>query len=397
MSTQRFKSIKVFEGLYLILDKTNSPYYQVRIRVPDLNKHIVRSSKTTSLVEAKFIAKEFWKTLSQEYKTTKTNSKFQLTLWCKNYIKYLESNKPDKDYRTEFNRLLSDETGLCRWFGLLDITEFHNTHVLQYFEYRDKDSNLTNNTKNKYISLFKSFLKYCFNNSIIQTIPEIPTLSVSKRDNPRPSFTFQGKNNEYDLLLKYVRESVKNKDVRVRFNVIDQELHKAILIVVHGFIRPVSSELMSLKWNDVEMVNNDDIKTIQFRIKDGKTGFRFTSSTSILHDYFVNSVVSKNNKPDDYIIYNEYKNRSTALRILQDQFKEVLSKTGMTKDEYGQNRSLYSLRHLGIQMRLVNSKGKINIYFLAKNCGTSVEMIERFYAKYLPNSVEVMKNLQSFG
>ena len=57
MSTQRFKSIKVFEGLYLILDKTNSPYYQVRIRVPDLNKHIVRSSKTTSLVEAKFIAK----------------------------------------------------------------------------------------------------------------------------------------------------------------------------------------------------------------------------------------------------------------------------------------------------------------------------------------------------
>jgi len=397
MSTQRFKSIKVFEGLYLILDKTNSPYYQVRIRVPDLNKHIVRSSKTTSLVEAKFIAKEFWKTLSQEYKTTKTNSKFQLTLWCKNYIKYLESNKPDKDYRTEFNRLLSDETGLCRWFGLLDITEFHNTHVLQYFEYRDKDSNLTNNTKNKYISLFKSFLKYCFNNSIIQTIPEIPTLSVSKRDNPRPSFTFQGKNNEYDLLLKYVRESVKNKDVRVRFNVINQELHKAILIVVHGFIRPVSSELMSLKWNDVEMVNNDDIKTIQFRIKDGKTGFRFTSSTSILHDYFVNSVVSKDNKPDDYIIYNEYKNRSTALRILQDQFKEVLSKTGMTKDEYGQNRSLYSLRHLGIQMRLVNSKGKINIYFLAKNCGTSVEMIERFYAKYLPNSVEVMKNLQSFG
>lgn len=397
MSTQRFKSIKVFEGLYLILDKTNSPYYQVRIRVPDLNKHIVRSSKTTSLVEAKFIAKEFWKTLSQEYKTTKTNSKFQLTLWCKNYIKYLESNKPDKDYRTEFNRLLSDETGLCRWFGLLDITEFHNTHVLQYFEYRDKDSNLTNNTKNKYISLFKSFLKYCFNNSIIQTIPEIPTLSVSKRDNPRPSFTFQGKNNEYDLLLKYVRESVKNKNVRVRFNVINQELHKAILIVVHGFIRPVSSELMSLKWNDVEMVNNDDIKTIQFRIKDGKTGFRFTSSTSILHDYFVNSVVSKNNKPDDYIIYNEYKNRSTALRILQDQFKEVLSKTGMTKDEYGQNRSLYSLRHLGIQMRLVNSKGKINIYFLAKNCGTSVEMIERFYAKYLPNSVEVMKNLQSFG
>jgi hypothetical protein len=34
---------------------------------------------------------------------------------------------------------------------------------------------------------------------------------------------------------------------------------------------------------------------------------------------------------------------------------------------------------------------------LAKNAGTSVEQIERFYARNLPLSAEMARNLQSFG
>ena len=41
--------------------------------------------------------------------------------------------------------------------------------------------------------------------------------------------------------------------------------------------------------------------------------------------------------------------------------------------------------------------GGVNIYTLAKNAGTSVNQIERFYAKRLPISKELMENLQSFG
>jgi len=40
------------------------------------------------------------------------------------------------------------------------------------------------------------------------------------------------------------------------------------------------------------------------------------------------------------------------------------------------------------------SHGKVN---LAKNAGTSVEQIKGFYAKHLPLSREMAKNLQSFG
>ena len=45
----------------------------------------------------------------------------------------------------------------------------------------------------------------------------------------------------------------------------------------------------------------------------------------------------------------------------------------------------------------VNSSSKVNIFNLAKNAGTSVEQIERFYARHLPLSREMAKNLQSFG
>ena len=60
-------------------------------------------------------------------------------------------------------------------------------------------------------------------------------------------------------------------------------------------------------------------------------------------------------------------------------------------------RSVYSLRHTAICMRIILSHGKVNIFNLAKNAGTSVEQIERFYAKHLPLSREMAKNLQSFG
>ena len=61
-------------------------------------------------------------------------------------------------------------------------------------------------------------------------------------------------------------------------------------------------------------------------------------------------------------------------------------------------RAAYDLQpapHSDLQ-RLVLSHGQVNIYSLAKNAGTSVNQIERFYAKRLPISEELMENLQLF-
>ena len=60
-------------------------------------------------------------------------------------------------------------------------------------------------------------------------------------------------------------------------------------------------------------------------------------------------------------------------------------------------RTIYSLRHTAICMRIILSHAKLNIFNLAKNARTSVEQIERFYARNLPLSAEKPKNLRSFG
>jgi hypothetical protein len=48
-------------------------------------------------------------------------------------------------------------------------------------------------------------------------------------------------------------------------------------------------------------------------------------------------------------------------------------------------------------MRIILSYGRVNIFNLAKNAGTSVDQIERFYARFLPLSPELAQNLQIFG
>jgi hypothetical protein len=101
---------------------------------------------------------------------------------------------------------------------------------------------------------------------------------------------------------------------------------------------------------------------------------------------------------DDYIFYPQYLNRTTASTMLQRTFTEVRRQGGIETDAAtGKNHTLYCLRHAAIYVRIINSEGKVNIFNLAKNAGTSVDQIERFYARFLPLSKEMAKNLQSFG
>ena len=44
-------------------------------------------------------------------------------------------------------------------------------------------------------------------------------------------------------------------------------------------------------------------------------------------------------------------------------------------------------------MRITKSLGNVNIFNVAKNAGESVNQIERFYAKYLPLSKGMARNL----
>ena len=105
-----------------------------------------------------------------------------------------------------------------------------------------------------------------------------------------------------------------------------------------------------------------------------------------------------NARDEDYIFLPRYQNRITASKIIQRQFKELLTRAKVEDDPIsGMKHTIYSLRHTAICMRIILSEGQVNIFNLAKNAGTSVDQIERFYARNLPLSKEMAINLQSFG
>lgn len=66
-------------------------------------------------------------------------------------------------------------------------------------------------------------------------------------------------------------------------------------------------------------------------------------------------------------------------------FNGVLERAGLKVDRDGQRRVAYSLRHTYICMRLMEGA---DIYQIAKNCRTSVEMIEKFYAAHIKNTLD---------
>ena len=86
-------------------------------------------------------------------------------------------------------------------------------------------------------------------------------------------------------------------------------------------------------------------------------------------------------------------NRDYALQQLHRQFDFLLEMSALKRDNNGQSRTLYSLRHTAIMLRLINGRG-INLLSLARNARTSVEMIDRFYAKHLTAEMNVV-DLQS--
>ena len=57
----------------------------------------------------------------------------------------------------------------------------------------------------------------------------------------------------------------------------------------------------------------------------------------------------------------------------------------MKFDREGNRRTLYSLLHSYISFRLLEGA---DIYQIAKNCRTSVEMIEKHYAVHLKNALD---------
>ena len=99
-------------------------------------------------------------------------------------------------------------------------------------------------------------------------------------------------------------------------------------------------------------------------------------------------LTERNNPQPTDLVFGKTRAKAGGQAIVlpfRELMNAVLDELGLKNDRDGQVRSAYSLRHTYICMRLMEGA---DIYQIAKNCRTSVEMIEKFYASHIKNTLD---------
>jgi integrase len=139
-------------------------------------------------------------------------------------------------------------------------------------------------------------------------------------------------------------------------------------------LRP--DEAWRLEYRDVTIVadeaTGETILEIEVR---GKRGVGYCKSTTGAVRPFERLVKRNQPKPTDLIFPKRHR----------ELFDAILDETNLKYDREGNPRTAYSLRHTYICLRLMEGA---DIYQIAKNCRTSVEMIEKYYASHIKTSLD---------
>lgn len=379
-----------------------SPYWQCRVRDTRTKKYVVRSTKETSRIKARLAAEEIAADIRGSVK--RVEREFTFEAYGKRMIQKADRMVANGERHTNYARdirycLENEAWGLYRQLGTKDVREIRTRDYQQAMEKIQADRpDLSTSTRNILTATFRNVLKVARDDGAIDAVPATPR--ARQKDAPRSYFPFHPLVAKKDDLYKKVIQTAKDlggKGTEVRGLPITEEVYDLALFLAHSFLRPTVSEVYALKHSDITVA--DDPKRLLVTVRAGKTGYRVANSMpGAVPVYERIRRRYPDAKPDDYLFYPQYLNRETAARNVQRQFRVVLDEAGIKDDPAtGIKYTIYSLRHTAICMRLILSHGEVNIFNLAKNAGTSVEQIERFYARRLPLSREMAINLQKFG
>jgi len=179
-----------------------------------------------------------------------------------------------------------------------------------------------------------------------------------------------------------------------------EQLHDYILFMANTGLRP--DEANNLEFRDVEIVEDDATgETILLISVRGKRGVGYCKSMANAVRPFERlrdrPRLASDDQPDNANAHHgeeqsgEPRWRLPAPTDLvfpanhKKQFNAILEENDLKFDREGSRRTAYSLRHTYICFRLLEGA---DIYQIAKNCRTSVEMIEKYYASHIATTLD---------
>ncbi|WP_374657417.1 site-specific integrase [Phenylobacterium sp.] len=178
---------------------------------------------------------------------------------------------------------------------------------------------------------------------------------------------------EYKRLYEATRDRARNpKSERWRGEC--EQLHDYVLFMVNTGLRP--DEACRLEFRDVQVVVDDDTgeRILEIEVR-GKRGVGFCKSMPGAVLPFQRVKKRKVGNPTELVFG----------KVQRELLNAVLEDLDLKTDREGNPRTAYSLRHTYICLRLMEGA---DIYQIAKNCRTSVEMIEKFYAVHIKSTLD---------
>jgi integrase len=178
---------------------------------------------------------------------------------------------------------------------------------------------------------------------------------------------------EYKQLYAATRERAK-KPWRKHFKRGGEELHDYVLFMANTGLRP--DEAKRLEFRDVAIVTDEATgeRILEIEVR-GKRGVGYCKSMNGAVRPFERMKKRSKSEPTDLIFPDTH----------PAMFNNVLEDEKLKFDREGSRRTFYSLRHTYICLRLMEGA---DIYQIAKNCRTSVEMIEKYYASHIKNRLD---------
>lgn len=227
-------------------------------------------------------------------------------------------------------------------------------------------------------------------------IQHLPDMTAPYRTAGKVSHRAWFSPDEYRTLYRATRAKAEDKKNHKR--AAWAQLHDYVLFMANTGLRPDEAAL--LEFRDVQIVDDKDSgeRILEISVR-GKRGTGYCKSTRGAVRPFERIVERRREKTEAEAAKAKAKMKGKTPQGEKEKKVEapkptdrlfparqtkaltaVLAETGLKEDREGQPRTAYSLRHTYICMRLMEGA---DIYQVAKNCRTSVEMIEKFYASHI--------------
>jgi integrase len=180
----------------------------------------------------------------------------------------------------------------------------------------------------------------------------------------------------FDAVIHLEENSVREKTRQIRELLLDY-----MEFAVYTGIRP-GTEMEGLTWNDIHIDTNAHNIIFYITVRKGKTIKHTGTREVVCRDEIFSSIQTlrerfPNRKPTDKLFCLLDGNQTKALTKT---FDRALIKANLKESPHGL-RTLYSLRHTYITWQLLAG---VSMEVLAKQCGTSIAMIEQHYSHVTP-------------